>query len=271
MPKEKRGNLVISRVKKYKTSVHINFLDEPDKRLIISYETYTNHLLYPKKELSYTEYKDIKRENDLSHEYLKKANELLRHRKSEMEVRNSYYEKGVFKTPDINYLIEKLKKAGYINDNELAEDYLEAYNIRGYGKNKIIEKLREKGINEEIITSLDFPLDIEREKAKKLLPQLLTKYEKYPYLAKKNKVVTALTAKGYSHSIINEVIEGEIKEDEKLVAENLAKDMARAIQSRSHKNLSKKELKQKVYASLLQRGYSYNKINEVWNRNYEND
>ncbi len=53
-------------------------------------------------------------------------------------------------------VIERLKELNYINDLEYATDYAIKKQNEGYGKYKIIFQLKNKGISEDVINSLEF-------------------------------------------------------------------------------------------------------------------
>ncbi|MCD8209314.1 MAG: RecX family transcriptional regulator [Coprobacillus sp.] len=274
MPKEKPGKTyTISCIKVFKTCVHVSFKERDMDTMRLESETFTNHLLYSGKTLSKKELDEILHEDKLSHIYTVERNALLKKRQTEREVRDTLKEK--FNNPnykDINYIIDRLKDVKLIDDESYAIDFMELGNLHNWGENKIKEKLRERGISHEILDSLSFDLDIEVEKGRNLLPTLLSRYKKYPLNVMKGKIRNTLLYQGFSHVAVNKILDVDIKEDTEAVLSNLEKDMKRAVASRSRKKEDEREIKQKVIATLLQKGYQYNKINEVWDKlHYEND
>ncbi len=264
MPLEKPGKKVKS-IKKYKESVHLYF--ESGEKLIISYETYIDHPLYVGKEITSKEYQEIINLEKVSSIYIKTAKSLLAHPKSEKKVRESLYEKGLSKK-DVESVTKRLKESGYLDELAFVESYQYIYNERNLGKRAIIAKLKEKGYSEEAINSLKFDSSEEREKIRGLLPSLEKKYAKYPFSAKKEKIMGALSAKGYDYDLIKEALNEINSEDTLLVKVSLSKEMSKQVRSKENK-YSGKELKNHVINSLLQKGYSYNKIIKEWNDKYE--
>ncbi len=274
MPKGKPGKTyTISSVKVFKTCVHVSFKERNMETLRLESETFTNHLLYSGKTLSQRELDEIIHEDKLCHIYTVERNALLKKRQTERQVRDTLREK--FNRPnykDVNYIIERLKDVKLIDDESYALDYMELGNLHNWGENKIKEKLKERGISSEILDSLPFDIDVEVEKGRNLLPSLENRYKKYPLHVMKGKIRNSLSYQGFSSRAINEILDVDIKEDEDAVMSNLEKDMRRAINSRKRKTLDEREIKQKVIATLLQKGYQYNKINEVWEKiEHEND
>lgn len=59
-------------------------------------------------------------------------------------------------------MIKILKSNDLIDDKAYAQDLVEYYNSLNYGENKIKTKLRDKGIFEENISKLKFPLFLQK-------------------------------------------------------------------------------------------------------------
>ncbi|MCD8204230.1 MAG: RecX family transcriptional regulator [Coprobacillus sp.] len=264
MPSEKPGKKVKS-IKKYKETVHIYFTS--GERLIISYETYIDYPLYEGKEITSKEYQDIVNSEKVSSLYIKTAKSLLAHPKSEKKVREALYDKGLGKK-DVERVVSRLISEGYLNEKAFVEGYQYIYNERNLGKRSIISKLKEKGYTEEAINSLKFDTGEEKEKINKLLPTLEKKYARYPLNVKKEKIRAALLSKGYDYDLVREALTSVTSEDIALVDASLSKEMSKQVKSKENK-YNGKELKTHVINSLLQKGYSYNKIIKEWNEKYE--
>ena len=139
---------------------------------------------------------------------------------------------------------------------------MEYYNSLNYGENKIKTKLRDKGIFDENISKMKFPLSIERKKANNLLPKLEKKYDKYNASSKKSHIYNAYLLEGFSRDIASEMV-GKIKEPNS--KDELAK--LKSDYQKTKLRLSRKykgqELRQKVLSSLLSKGYRMNDILKV--------
>ncbi len=264
MPLEKPVKKVKS-IKRYKETIHIYLTS--GERLIISYETYIDHPLYEGKEITSKEYQEIVNTEKVSSIYTKMAKSLLSHPKSEKKVREALFDKGLGKR-DVENVTKRLIESGYLNEKSFVEGYQYIYNERNLGKRSIINKLKEKGYSEEAIATLKFDTEEEREKINKLLPSLEKKYAKYPLGVKKEKIMGALSANGYDYDLIKEALTSVTIEDTDLVDLSLSKEMSKQVKSKENK-YSEKELKSHVINSLLQKGYSYNKIIKEWNDRYE--
>lgn len=81
-------------------------------------------------------------------------NEALRYlakcAKTEREMRVHLLKLG-FLDDDAQYAIDRLSAIGVLNDAKYAEDLRASYERKGYGKLRLAEKLRQKGVDTEII------------------------------------------------------------------------------------------------------------------------
>lgn len=252
----------IKKIKILKNKVVISFENE---KLELDKEVYPNFYLYEGKDIDKKEYNKIKEFNNVS-TYLRYAMKIRsKSIYTEYQVREKLYNKGASK-PEVDKVISIMKGYDLIDDKAFVEDYVEYYNSLNYGKNKIINKLKDKGIFDEKLSKINFPLSIERRKAKALLPKLEKKYDKYSFSQKKQHIYNSYISNGFDNSIASEMI-GLIKEptNNKKEIKKLEKDYEKAYIRLSRK-YTKKELKQKILQSLLQKGYKMNDVISVLER-----
>jgi regulatory protein len=117
-------------------------------------------------------------------------------------------EKNLVSSETIDKIINDCKRYGYLNDKEWIESFVKSETARGVGPQKILYKLRSKGIDAN--TAEMFLKDNSRDEdvitvLKKLLE---TKYKRFDLnnYKEKNKVINSLLRKGYSYDSINQVI-----------------------------------------------------------------
>lgn len=97
---------------------------------------------------------------------------------------------------EINPLIEKLTERGWLNDQELAERYVQKKIEQGYGSSVIAFRLREKAGN----------VQVDVEPSEEALFAFVKKRYKKDLPGKKNKVIRALLLRGHSYDLINKVL-----------------------------------------------------------------
>ena len=248
------------KILKNKVTVYID-----DEKLELDKEIYPNFYLYEGKELSKKEYKQIKEENETA-QLLKYALKIrAKSIYSEYQLREKLYAKEATKS-EVDRVIASMKKYDLVDDNAFVEDYVEYYNSLNYGKNKILNKLSDKGIFEDKLSKIKFSIVNERKKAKNVFNRTLKKYEKYNFSQKKQHLYNAYISMGFDSEIAKEMVElipGEKNNKQEL--EKLEKDYSK-VYARLSRKYQKKELKQKILQSLLQKGYRMNDILSVLER-----
>ena len=108
---------------------------------------------------------------------------------------------------DKNFIVEFLQDEGYINDERYCRSYVKSkLNLKKWGVNKIKLSLLTKGVDREII---DYVIsEIDQDSYKEELVNLLKNKkinESDPY-KRKAKLVRYAVGKGYSYSLVMEVL-----------------------------------------------------------------
>ncbi len=99
--------------------------------------------------------------------------------------------------------IKKLKEWGYLDDRKYLEEYLRSKrNIKSWGYWKIREKLKEKGLSNNLLELLRelYPLEEEIQDAKRLLESWTTNSSEID----PTRLLRKLAGKGFSHEAIRE-------------------------------------------------------------------
>lgn len=103
-------------------------------------------------------------------------------------------------------IMARLIELNYINDKDFARDYfLEKSRLKGKGKYKIINELKQKRINPEIISEVLSELDYdETEVLNTLFSKQIKKFLNLPQIKQKEKMFRFLSQRGFSeYSIYN--------------------------------------------------------------------
>ena len=251
--------MIIKRIKILKSKVSITFTN--NEKLELDKEVYPNFYLYVGKDVSKKEYKDILEYNNDAKLLKYALNLRSKALYSEYKLREKLYNKGASKR-SVDRIIKMMKSYDLINDKMLAEDLLEYYNSLNYGEKKIRHKLSEKGIFDEDINKLRFPVSIERKKANNIFPKLEKKYDKYNYAQKRQHIYNAYLEQGFSSELALELSNKIVEKNNKDELDKLKVDYQKT-KLRLSRKYQKKELKQKVLQALLAKGYKYNDILKV--------
>lgn len=250
---------LIKKIKILKNKVSITF--DKGEKLSIDKDVYTNFYLYEGKQMDKKEYDalvSLNNSNQLLQYALKIRSKSLY---SEYQMREKLYKKEASKK-DVDKVIKYLKQYELIDDEAYASDLVEYYNSLNYGKNKIIHKLSDKGIFDQTINKMKFPVSLERKKANNLLPKLEKKYEKYNEKQKKAHIYNAYIELGFDSDISNEMV-NKIKEPNHKEELNKLKTDYNRVKTRLERKYQGKDLKQKIIQNLMQKGYKLNDIINV--------
>lgn len=232
-----------------------------DEVLKISYETYLDFKLYPNKELSDKEYKEIISRDKYDDAYQYALGLIGKYEYTEARLEEKLVSKGYDKK-SIKKIIKKLKDSGLLNDDEYIANFIEFSNEKLYGEYRIKRDLVEKGISKEKADALSFPIKEEKRKIKELTKLLDKKYASKATEAKKRAVYSALIRYGYDSDLVNEAIETLNPTDEKVELKELKKDYIKA-KTKYERKYEGYDLKQKITEALLRKGYRYKDINNL--------
>ena len=265
MPSKNSGK-TITKIKINKKNVVLYF---GKTRMEISPDAYATTYLYVGKVLTNKDISNLKSFSAIA-ELMKYALSLLKKgHYSEWRMREKLYAKEASKK-DVDKIIGRLKANDLINDKMLIEDLIAYGDERSIGKNKILKELSAKGIFEENLSKIKFPYSKEKKKAMCQLPKLERKYASYSYENKKQHIYNGLVSLGFESIVIEEVINKISPIDEKDEKNKINKDFDK-IYERLSKKYEGKQLKDKVFMSLKNKGYRYGDIYKKWEAKQNDD
>ena len=259
MPSASSGKKIIKTIKVYKDHVTLSF--NKGQALKISKEAYLSSYLYEGKSISNKEITKLEEITALS-TLLNYALSLISKRHySEKKMYEKLKAKEDNKAAIIS-VINKLKENDLLDDKAYMEDLIAWDNERLFGKNKIIKHLKEQGIPDNLIAKASFSHSNELKKAKGLIPKLDKKYSRYAFESKKQHVYQALLGQGYDYEVAKEAISLVKSDKPKSEKEKLINDFKK-IKKRYENKYEGYQLKQKIYAVLLNKGYKSKDIKIV--------
>jgi len=265
VPKGNSGK-IITKISINKKDVSLYFSKE---RISISHDAYVIMPLYVGKVLSN---KDIKLLNDttMNAKLLNYAMGLLMKKHySEYAMREKLYTKEASKE-QVDFVINKLKSVDLIDDKAFVYDYLCYAKEKNIGKYKILKELENKGVFAENLEKISFPEHEERRKARERLKSLENRYSKLPFEKKKQKIYQHLLTDGFDSSICMDVL-SQIKDNNVKEENKMLKDDYNKLSLKLSKRYEGKELYDRIYKSLKNKGYRYKDILKVMeDNNYAN-
>ncbi|WP_114782263.1 regulatory protein RecX [Botryobacter ruber] len=131
--------------------------------------------------------------------------------RTQQEVRDKLYSYGL--TPDeVEELIVRLSQEKFIDEERYAQAYVRGkYGLKKWGRRKIMQGLKAKGISDYCIKQ--GLKEIDPEVYEQNLLQLLekknaTEKEKNPF-ARRQKITYFLLSKGYENDLVNDAVKGD--------------------------------------------------------------
>ena len=168
---------------------------------------------------------------------------------------------------EINVLIDKLVKKGYLDDEKLCMEQIQALSNSLYGPKQIISKLKQRGINEDcILACMEQSKLKEYEYALAYVTKTLKQNQKSSVIKTKNMIRNKLMSRGYSNSTIEKVVSvldySSNKENEDVLLEQLIK---KAIK-RYERKYRGYDLKTRIYRYCLTQGFHSEDISAYMDR-----
>ena len=168
---------------------------------------------------------------------------------------------------EVNALMDKLVKKGYLDDEKLCMEQIQALSNSLYGPKQIISKLKQRGIKEDcILACMEQSKLKEYEYALSYATKALKQSQKSSVTKTKNTIRNKLMTRGYSNSTIEKVVSeldySSNKENEDVLLEKL---IQKAIK-RYERKYSGYDLKTRIYRYCLTQGFHIEDISALMDR-----
>lgn len=225
-------------------------------------ETLIKYQVFKDKEFTKAKFAEILNEVKINKIYNKTLNYLSYRMRSHYEVKE-YLAKNDLNFSEADRVINRLKTHGYIDDEKFAKYFYDYYMRKNKGPKYIEQKLYEKRINKTIINDVvgGYSQKDQEEKIKQIVEKEAKSLITYPVKKQRQKLISKLIRAGFVGEIVYTIVN-----TAKLVDnsdERLEKDFQKQLKRLEHKNLETYEIKQKIIASLIAKGYEYQKIKEL--------
>ena len=168
---------------------------------------------------------------------------------------------------EVNALMDKLIKKGYLDDEKLCMEQIQALLNSLYGPKQIISKLKQRGLKEDcILACMEQSKLKEYEYALSYATKALKQSQKSSVTKTKNTIRNKLMTRGYSNSTIEKVVSeldySSNKENEDVLLEKL---IQKAIK-RYERKYSGYDLKTRIYRYCLTQGFHSEDISALMDR-----
>ena len=240
------------------------------KEYLLNTNQFTDHFLYPGKELSIEEFHQLSLESKekKTNDYLTRLLSSGRYTCHElvMKLQTKY----ALSTKEAMALLSPYLENGIIDDFSYARDYIEAKLEQGYGKNYILDRLKKKGISKDILEKEeihsffdDSPFDMEGMIAK----MDRTKKDK-TIEQRKELLLGALLRRGFSSHESKEAVEAyfsSFNEEEKQKEEEnrrilIKREFLKCYNALLTNGTVPRKKRDTIIRKLLLKGFRYDEI-----------
>lgn len=241
-------------IKKNKVTIHFE-----KRKVILSENAFTEFRLYEGKSVPPTEMRQILDAESLD-DLLNYAMRLLSHENySEHDLREKLWAHGA-DLEQSRKIIFRFKKQGLLDDVLYAKSYAEdVADLRLLGKRRVLYDLHKHGIPSEITEEIEFPYDKEVAKARSYASILDRRYSRIPTMRKDVKAIQALLNRGFDERVAKEACGSLTPNDPKEERKRL-ETAYKAAKARYKKKYDGYELRRRIFAYLLSKGYRYEDI-----------
>lgn len=255
------GELKIKEIKKKASCVIVLFSD--GEKLKLSPSTFTEFRLYPDKQIAPEEYERILSYQQEDAYYDKALSYLGKENYTVHSLSKKLLDKGASQK-QVDSIVKRLSGENLLDDERYARTYSEdVAKIRCLGKKRILRDLKEKGVSQDILSSLLFPEEEELSKALVAANIYDRKYSRATNRSKMEKVILALIQRGFSDEVARKAAHEEVTPiDPQTERARLEKDfeLANIRYGRKFEGFDKER---RIMAYLLKQGYEYDDVKNI--------
>ncbi len=182
--------------------------------------------------------------------------------RSEKEIRD-YLKKKEFSDKKIEETVEKLKYYDYINDKAFIRFALEQNKLDHYGRRRVIDKLKKRGISKALLEEAESMISEKDEKENCLyhFKKIYKRTQNETYRRRIPKIISYLNTRGFSTSLFKPLLD-KIPHTASTDTSKLEDHLEHYFKMYRKKGYDGFELKNKITKALLSRGYDYEQIKE---------
>ena len=205
---------ILKITKKLNGNFNLYIKDYKDEKLEVHLETLYSYGLLSKKEMDEKEFEDMLVENEkkLAKQKALKTLSMANKTKKELILK---LKQSKFSTEAIDYAMTFVDRYDFIDEENIAKTLVEGkYSKKRYSKRAMMSKLRQKGISSDVIgdSVKDIGDDEEFENAMYFAQKKLRTIRDDDKYKVRNKLMSALSYRGFSYDIIKKVSENILKD-----------------------------------------------------------
>jgi len=245
--------------------------EEKETKLHMTLEDYGESGLHPGAVITGEELEKYQAKEEVLLAFEKCLRKLSASDRSEKEIKDFMRRNLSCSEETVRNVISRLKKLGYLDDERYGKALVNKCLAKLYGKEEILSRLKEKGIEgklaEQLTENIDFTVD---ENSIVLSEKLLKGQKNSSRVRAAQNIRMKMRQKGYETDQIEEAVE---KLDFDTIDESsaLEKEMSKAYK-RMKKKYEGRDLENRVFQTCMRKGFSMDDIREMWRKlKYDED
>lgn len=227
-------------------------------------DTIIKYNIFKDAQFSKKEFAKILDEVNVNNYFVKALNYLSYGPRTIKEIEN-YLEKHQVNNKDQKKIIKKLSDFGYLNDIQYAKNVIEYESkVKRRGPKYITQKLQTKGVPLDIINKfiIDYNENLQIQNIEYLANKEQKLKNKLPVKKQKQVITEKLLRQGFDNYLVYEYVNSlEIEDDS---YDMLCKEFEKVVNRYEKKDLTPAEKKNKIITYLLNKGYEYTNILEMF-------
>lgn len=252
--------MIIVNIKEHKKTMSVTFDDGQVLKLPLVAKV--DFLLYEGKEITQELFAELVKFSRQQKDYQYALMITSRFAYTTHEIKTKLAARGA-SSEDSGEIIAKLVELNYLNDERYAEERVNyLINVKKESRKSVIQKLKQKGLNEKLIFTY-LSDDSEEQVINELALKVMRRYTKHSISYAKDKLITYLLRRGFKYGDIKNVVgtlDLKAYVDEEI---NIKQDLAIVRQKKVRDIQDKRELKKILYNELMKLKYSSFLINNV--------
>lgn len=237
-----------------------------DRELLITKATYTDHFLYPGKEVSSEELSLLIKESEEKKAIRYVSLLLSDNHYTEEEVRRRLRKRYSLSEERITDILRPYVESGILDDLSYSQDFIASGFAKGYGMKYLLSQLKTRGIKDELLSSDDIQecMMDEYDSMERYVKRMDQKLSELPFKERLRRILSSLYQRGFSdfdrYSVEEMLDQGsDSSQREKNL---LKKKLKECYNSMRNNSLSEEERKPKVMKKMLNFGFSYQDLKD---------
>lgn len=213
------------------------------------------HALMKDQELTEAEVAALQAADNVAKAYGKALDYLSHQLRTTLEVKKYLYDKD-YNSTTVNHIITKLTALNYLDDLSFTHSYIRTeMRVSRKGPKAITQKLRQKGINQEMIQNVldeEYDFEAQVDNARHWIQKLAQKNQQRSFFERQQKIKQNLLQKGFLSAVITEALaQADLQQDSAAEYDALVKAGQKLWRRYHDQPQGQQKIKQSLYRKVF--------------------